>query len=94
MRINKMDNVFQVYNKNVGVKKAKTDKMAKETDQIKISDKAIEFQFALQKVKNVEEMRMGKVEEVKSQIKAGTYEINENKIAEKILQDISFDKKI
>lgn len=89
-----MDNVFQVYNKNVGVKKAKTDKMAKETDQIKISDKAIEFQFALQKVKNVEEMRMGKVEEVKSQIKAGTYEINENKIAEKILQDISFDKKI
>lgn len=94
MRINKIDNAFQVYNKNVGVKKIKTENLAKEADQIKLSEKAIEFQFALQKIKDVEEMRMGKVEAVKSQIKAGTYEINGNKIAEKILKDISFDKKI
>lgn len=94
MRINKIDNVFQVYNKNSGIKKVKTEKVAKETDQIKISEKAIEFQFALQKIKGVEEMRISKVEEVKSQIKAGTYEIDGNKIAEKILKDISFDKKI
>lgn len=94
MRINKIDNAFQVYNKNVSAKKIKTEKTSKEADQIKISEKAIEFQFALQKIKDVEEIRMGKVEAVKNQIKAGTYEIDGNKIAEKMLKDISFDKKI
>lgn len=94
MRINKIDNVFQVYNKNAGVKKAKTDKMTKETDQIKISERAIEFQFALQKIKDVEEIRMEKVEDIKNKIKAGTYEIDGEKIAEKMLEEINFDKKI
>lgn len=94
MRINKIDNVFQVYNKNAGVKKVKTDKTTKETDQIKISERAIEFQFALQKIKDVEEIRMEKVEDIKNKIKAGTYEIDGKKIAEKMLEEINFDKKI
>lgn len=94
MRINNIDNVFQVYNKNTGVKKVKTEKMTKETDQIKISERAIEFQFALQKIKDVEEIRMEKVEDIKNKIKAGTYEIDGEKIAEKMLEEINFDKKI
>lgn len=94
MRINKVDNVFQVYNKNSGVKKVKLNKEAKETDQIKLSEKAIEFQYGLQKIKDVEEIRTEKVENIKNQIKAGTYEIDGKKIAEKMIQSINFDKKI
>jgi len=89
-----MDNVFQVYNKTAGVKKVNTEKTTKETDQVKISEKAIEFQFSLQKIKDVEEIRLGKVEDIRSRIKAGTYEIDGDKIAEKILESINFDKKI
>ena len=93
MRINKTDNVFQIYNKNQGVKKAKADRMPKEADQLKISDAAIDFQHALQKLKNVEDIRMEKVDGLKAQIQAGTYEISGNKIAEKMVESIFFDKK-
>ncbi len=94
MRINKIDNIFQVYNKNSGVKKVQSKGVSKDTDEIKISSKAIEFQYALQKVKDVEEMRMDKVEDIKNRIKSGTYNIEGNKIAEKILESINFNKKI
>ena len=93
MRINKTDNVFQIYNKNQGVKKVNTDKMPKDTDQLKISDEAIDFQYALQKLKNVDDIRMEKVENIKAQIQAGTYEISGSKIAEKMIENIYFDKK-
>lgn len=93
MRINKTDNVFQIYNKNQGVNKVKTDKMPKDTDQLKISDGAIEFQYGLQKLKNVRDVRMEKVDAIKAQIQAGTYEIDGNKIAEKMVESIYFDKK-
>lgn len=94
MRINKIDNIFQVYNKNSGVKKINSKEMSKDMDEIKISSKAIEFQYALQKVKDVEEMRMDKVEDIKNRIKSGAYNIEGNKIAEKILESINFNKKI
>jgi negative regulator of flagellin synthesis FlgM len=94
MRINKMDNVFHVYNKNTSVNKVKTDKTAKDTDQLKISENAVEFQYGLQKLKNVEDIRMDKVERIKAQIKSGTYHVDGKQIAEKILDSISFDKKM
>lgn len=93
MRINKTDNAFQIYNKNQGVKNVKADKLPKDTDQIKISDGAIDFQYALQKLKNVGDIRTEKVDAIKAQIQAGTYEIDGNKIAEKMIESIYFDKK-
>ena len=93
MRINKMGNVFKVYNENQGVKKVK-DKNTNDKDQVKLSEQAVEFQYALKKVKEVEEIRTEKVENIKKQIQTGTYKIDGKKIAEKIIEDITFDKKI
>lgn len=89
-----MENVFQVYNRNTGTKKVKSEKSLKDSDEIKISEKAIEFQFALQKVKDVEEIRSSKVDTIKNQIQAGTYHVDGKKIAEKMLDSINFNKKI
>lgn len=94
MRINKTENVFQVYNKNSGVKKVKLDKETKDTDQIKISEKAIDVQYGLQKINGVEDIRMEKVETIKQQIQAGTYHVDGKKIAEKMLDSINFDRKL
>lgn len=88
-----MNNVFQTYNKNQGTKKVRMDKAVDNGDQVKISDKAIDFQYALQRLKNVEDVRMDKVEKLKKEIDSGTYKIDGNKIAEKIMESISFDKK-
>ena len=93
MRINKTDNVFQIYNKNQGVKKVNMEKKPKDGDQLKISEEAMDFQYAIQKLKNVEEIRTEKVETIKAQVQAGTYEVSGSKIAEKMLESVYFDKK-
>lgn len=85
---------FQIYNKNQGIKKVKPGKIDQAKDQIEISDKAIGFQHALKKLKNLDEIRMDKVETIKKQIDAGTYKIDGGKIAEKIMESIDFDQKI
>lgn len=92
MRINKINNVLQMYNKNSGVRRVKNNK-GKE-DQINISNEAKEVQFALSKIKSTEEIRTKKIEKIKEEIKTGTYEINGQKIAEKILEDINFNKRV
>ena len=94
MRINKADNVFQVYNKNSGVKKVKVDKTNKDIDQIKISEKAMDFQYALQKLKETDDIRMEKVDNIKKQIDAGTYHVDSEKIAERMIDSANFDIKI
>lgn len=94
MRINKTDNIFQAYKNNNNVKKVKLDKGIQEKDRLEISPRAVEFQHAMEKLKNVDEMRKDKVDKIKKQIDAGTYEIDEGKIAEKILESIDFDQKI
>lgn len=94
MRINRVDNVFQAYNKNTGVKKVKSGNMSKDLDQVKISEKAMEFQFAMQKIKEIPDVRREKVDTIKKQIESGTYEVDGKKIAEKILESLYFDKKI
>ncbi|WP_353093776.1 flagellar biosynthesis anti-sigma factor FlgM [Tissierella praeacuta] len=94
MRINKLDNIFQVYNKNSGGKKVKSDNKVNDTDKIKISEKAMEYQYALQKIKDVEDIRMDKVENIKQQVQSGSYHVDGKKIAEKIIESVNFDKKI
>ena len=94
MRINNIDNIFQVYNKNAGIKKKDADKKSEGTDEVKLSSKAVDFQHALKSFKELDDIRWEKVEELKAQVKAGTYHIDGEKIAEKILADLNFDKRI
>ena len=94
MRINRLNNIFQIYNKNTKTKKVTSDKRKDGKDEIKLSEKAIEFQHALKKVREVEDIRVDKVEKIKTQVKSGTYYVDGKKIAEKMLEDIGFNKKI
>lgn len=94
MRINKLNNIFQIYNKNSKTKKLTGDKRIEGKDEISFSEKAIEFQHALKKIREVEDIRTDKVEKIKTQVQSGTYYVDGKKIVEKILEDISFNKKI
>ena len=92
MRINNINNVQQMYNKNKGVNKVKESTKMKE-DQIDISSLAKDVQFGLSKIKDVNVVRTEKVEAIKAQVSAGTYEINGQKIADKLIEDLSFNKR-
>lgn len=94
MRINRLDNIFQVYNKNTKSNKVSGEKKIDGKDEIKLSEKAVEFQYALKKVREVDDIRKDKVDKIKAQVQSGSYYVDGKKIVEKMLEDISFNKKI
>ncbi len=62
-------------------------KPAIKADTVDISDTAKKIQEAKSHLENIPDIREEKVAELKSQIENGTYEINADKIASKMLRD-------
>lgn len=93
MKINKTNKVLQVYNNSEfnRLRKGK-EKMGKDT--IDFSQEAMDYQFAIKKVKELPDIRLDKVDKLKEEVQSGNYNIEGKKIVEKIYQSINFDKKI
>lgn len=92
MKINKVDKILQVYNTQ-NIKKTELAKGNGKKDELKLSEKAIEFQNAVNSLKDIPDIRKDKVEKIKHEIKTGTYKVNGEKIVEKMMGNISFDKR-
>jgi len=94
MKINNTDKVMGIYlsNLNKQVKEKKINHGKK--DELSVSEKAKDLQFALDLLKKVPDVRAEKIERLKREVKAGTYNVEGRKIAEKILENIHFDKRI
>ena len=93
MKINRTDRLLQVY-ANMETNKTKISKKTSEKDKIEFSERAMDYQFALNKLKEVPDMRMEKVEKLKKEIQTGNYNISGREIVDKIYENINFDKKI
>ncbi len=94
MKINNINNLIKIYNNNLSVKKNDKMKMGKAKDQLKLSERAIEYQYAIHKIKEIPDIRKDKVDKIKEEIKTGIYKIDERKIVEKIFEKANFDKRI
>ncbi len=92
MKINNTDKVMGIYLSNLN-KQVKEINHGK-NDDISVSEKAKDLQFALDLLKKVPDVRAEKIERLKREVKAGTYNVEGRKIAEKILENIHFDKRI
>lgn len=93
MKINKTDKIMKVYNSGMNKKvKQKKNKIGK--DELKFSDKAKDFKTAMNKLKDIPEVRKDKVEKLKREIKSGTYNVKGKDIAEKMYESVNFDKKV
>jgi len=80
--------VNQVQNKNkVGASGDKTEKSTVKSDTVEISDTAKQIQEAKKQLDNISDVREDKVAQLKSQIENGTYEINAEKIADKMIKE-------
>lgn len=89
----RIDHILGIYKKQ-GVKGANKPRKANEKDSLNISETAKDFQFAMNEIKKLPDIRTEKVDKIKQQIKSGTYEINAEKIAEKIYQSANIDIKM
>lgn len=84
MRINNVDNVMKVYKK--GLSNIKCNNRSDRKDRIEISDRGRDYQFAINKARELPEVRAEKVAKIKGQLEAGNYKIDSGKIADKILR--------
>jgi negative regulator of flagellin synthesis FlgM len=84
--------VNQVHDKNNGESAAeKADNTAAKTDTVVISDAAKRIQEALAQLDEIPDVREDKVADLRKQIQNGTYEINPEKTAEKLLKEHLFN---
>ncbi|WP_378950675.1 flagellar biosynthesis anti-sigma factor FlgM [Pelosinus sp. sgz500959] len=83
-----IQNVLKVYGEqNQGVKNTKSDKnqIAQGKDEFILSPSAQEFSQFLSAAKGLSDVRENKVKEFSDQIDAGTYQVDSQGIAEKML---------
>jgi len=78
----------QVHDKNkVGAYNDKPEKAAVEKDTVVISDAAKRIQEAKKQLDDLSDVRVDKVDQLKRQIENGTYEINAEKTADKMIKE-------
>ena len=78
----------QVQDKNnVGTPDNKPEKTAVKADTVVISDAAKRVQEARRQLDDIPDVREDKVSQLRSQIQNGTYEINADKIAGKMIKE-------
>jgi negative regulator of flagellin synthesis FlgM len=63
------------------------EKQQTKADTVELSDAAKQLQEAQKQMEAIPDVREDKVAQLKEQIENGTYEINEEKIADKMLKD-------
>jgi len=93
MKINKTDKVLGIYN-DMRNRKIKPNRNTSVKDELEVSERAIDYQFAINKLKEVPDIRKEKVDRIKKEIAAGTYNVEGEKIVEKMYESINFDKRI
>ncbi len=69
-------------------RRKKAEGMKFEEDKIEISSQAREIQVAMKALKEVPDVREEKVNEIRAQIKNGTYKPSSEDVAEKLLERI------
>ena len=80
--------VNQVHEKNkIDPSNQKLDKAPAKTDTVVISDAAKRIQEIRSQLDEIPDVREEKVAHLKNQIENGTYQINADKIAEKIIKE-------
>ncbi|MGE5398729.1 MAG: flagellar biosynthesis anti-sigma factor FlgM [Chitinophagales bacterium] len=90
-----VQNLLKVYGQQLKTEKTMPKKevagQARKADEVLISGEGKFKQKLITAYKQVEEPRSGKTDELKEAIAAGTYTVNNEEVAEKILSDILTD---
>lgn len=89
-----IDKIMQAYRKQEVKKEASNSTRLNKNDELSLSNTAKDYQVAMNAIRNIPDIRKEKVEAIKEQIKSGTYVIDSGKIAEKILDNVNFDKRV
>lgn len=93
MKIYNVPGVLKAYNQKKTQATAKIHNVEGKKDEMQVSNEAQLMSKILQTAKNAPEIREEKVNQLKSAIKQGTYNVSTEDVAQKMLNGILFDKK-
>ncbi|HOB12456.1 MAG TPA: flagellar biosynthesis anti-sigma factor FlgM [Syntrophomonadaceae bacterium] len=91
-----VQNLLQVYGKNKKINNIESASAARSMrkDALAISDESRIKQKAMQAIRQAEDVRMEKVEELRERISMGTYTLSEDQVAEKMIERAIIDRLI
>jgi len=91
-----VQNLLQVYGKNKKINNIESASAARSMrkDALAISDESRIKQKAMQAIRQAEDVRMEKVEELRERISMGTYTLSEGEVAEKMIERAIVDRLI
>lgn len=87
MRIDAYNAVSQVYHTTKPVKKVNSEKAVSKDDTLEISSFGKAMHIAKKAISEAEDIRTDKVEAIKKQMEEGTYQVSDEALAEKILDN-------
>lgn len=93
MRIDACNKVSQLYQANSTSKVVKSSNRGGK-DTIELSQEAKDYQVATMAIKSSSDIRMDRVEAVRSQLASGTYDFSSKGLAEKLVEKRYFDEKM
>ncbi|HMA60796.1 MAG TPA: flagellar biosynthesis anti-sigma factor FlgM [Halanaerobiales bacterium] len=85
INMNKIMKAYQNMNQN---KNKQVEQKKRTSDQVNISKEAKDIKKMQKSLQEKPDIRRKKVEEIKKQVSNGTYKVNPEKIAEKIVSDL------
>ncbi len=89
-----INKAMQIYNKKSTEKLDKTKNVNGPKDELELSTKAKEYQIAIKAFNKLPEIREDLVNDLKSKIQQGSYNVSGEEIADKIIESAMIDKKI
>jgi len=89
-----VNKAMQIYNNKATGKVNNSKGVEVPKDELQLSNKAKEYQTAMKAFKNLPEVREELVNDLKNQIKQGSYNVTGEEIADKIIESVIIDRKI
>ncbi|MGE5390243.1 MAG: flagellar biosynthesis anti-sigma factor FlgM [Deltaproteobacteria bacterium] len=91
-----LQNILKVYGKSPGAKVggAVSGNIVAKNDELAISRESKIKQKAMQAIKQTEDIRLDRVNELEEQISAGTYTVSDDEVAERIIETAILDRLI
>lgn len=87
MRIDAMSRIYDSYNVQGNLSSKKTEQ-PKSKDEVTFSSEAKDFAALTKLLSQVPDVRADRVEDIKNQISSGTYSVQAEEIAEKIVSQL------
>lgn len=90
-----VQNILKTYSKQLGgnkVNKVDEAKKVAKKDNLAISSESKIKQKVMQSIKNTDDIRLDKVNDLKEQVSAGTYTISDDEVAEKMIERAIVDR--